>query len=50
MQQEITNETRVFIGAVQVSEDPIHLITIFKDCLYKVKVKGDKPGSVKRAF
>jgi len=47
---EVLKEGHVFKASYVVQNDPIHLLAIFEQGLYKIKVKQDKPGSVKRAF
>jgi hypothetical protein len=44
------NEDVVFKASFKVTENPEHVIAIFEHALYKIKIKPDKLGSVKRAF
>lgn len=49
-QQDVIQDNLIFKASYQVTQQPIHLIAIFQNSLFKIKWKVDKPGSVKKAF
>jgi len=44
------DDSAIFKASFKVSSEPEHVIAIFMYSLYKIKIKIDKLGSVKRAF